>query len=750
MLRICIILFFTLSGLSAFSAGNEHLPENYEERVFVKTDKSLYISGEIIWYSVRLYDGVSGSLSDKHSFVYIELLDSLNNSVVRHVAEVKNGGGSGSILIPTEVLSGYYFLRAYTMMMKNYGPDAFFHKPLTIVNTFKPLVQNKKIKYALEVKPEGGSFAAGLPNKVSVILRDQFGQLRPFVGMVTGSSGDTAAILYGNAGYDEFNITADNGERYAVQVFLSDGETIVKHISADRTKYVSMITEESEEAFSVDLYKGNSATGNYQLKLLHQNKEVVTKDVVWNNQDAARLMLVKSAFPKGIAELQLTDGKNVLASRLLYNNHEDKSIVPEINLNRTSFEKRETVEMDIRAGNSNSKGKLLIYVIREDVPEDEEFDYYRLVASEIKGLPGNMISDAYRKGILNKLLVHAAPAQTAAANDHFFKEEIGKQRVSISVKDKAGNPVKGANVYLSRRSTAIRLYGGKTDNNGNIELEIIPDYANKELIIQTDGDYNIEVASPYSNKFADIPLPEFRLLPEWESYIREASINLQVEMSFNASRWNNFADPVADSSAFYHTPDYFYYLDDYKRFPSVDETITEFIFLGRVRKQDKKRTIHLFDLEREEFLKDPLILLDGVPVFDPEQVLDYDPYRIKRIDIINSRYFYGPFVFSGIISFRTFTGRMDEFNFPAHVKRISYEQPELLRLFNNIQYREGLAYETLPDNRNILLWQEFEDADFSGPVRFSTSDLSGNYKVVAEITYADGRTATAYKTIQVN
>src|SRR5690606_40142342 len=65
--------------------------------------------------------------------------------------------------------------------------------------------------------------------------------------------------------------------------------TIVKHISADRTKYVSMITEESEEAFSVDLYKGNSATGNYQLKLLHQNKEVVTKDVVWKDRKSTRL-----------------------------------------------------------------------------------------------------------------------------------------------------------------------------------------------------------------------------------------------------------------------------------------------------------------------------------------------------------------------------------------------------------------------------------------------------------------------------
>ncbi len=41
------------------------------------------------------------------------------------------------------------------------------------------------------------------------------------------------------------------------------------------------------------------------------------------------------------------------------------------------------------------------------------------------------------------------------------------------------------------------------------------------------------------------------------------------------------------------------------------------------------------------FDQDPLIVLDGVPIFNADEVMAIDPLRIKKIEIVNKKYFTG-------------------------------------------------------------------------------------------------------------
>lgn len=747
-MMLCRILFILILTplLSSVYAGDKEKIEEYEERVFIKTDKSLYISGEIIWYSARLYNDGTGEISDKNTFVYIEVIDSLNNSVLRQVASIKNGGGSGSIHIPAEILSGNYYLRAYTSLMKNYGAEAFFHKPFTIVNTFKPLYTQNQEGISLKIHAEGGGITAGVENNISLLVSDVYGKGKPFSGYVLSSSGDTLKSFQSSTGNQSFKLFVDEALKYNV-IINSGLQTLREPLVVDKSRSISMMVNESGNGFNVFFQKAATSQGRIKLQLLHKKKILKTIETEIAGSGST-IFINKNELPSGITKLQILNSEdNPIASRLLFMAGSSNA-VPELKLEKSSFGKRENIEINLE--NNQPPVKVLVYALKTDISEIENtgIEYYRLIAGEIKGIDEKILIEAWRKGEINNILIHAEKRKINSDTES-FPEEKETQVVHAVVKDKSGNPAKDVQVFLSRRSTAVDLYGDVSDDNGNIYFHIKPDLKNKELIFQTVEDYSIDIIPPFSNSFVDSKLPPFKLEPEWEKYIREASINLQVEMSYNASRWNTYEELPADSSAFYKTPDYSYYLDDYRRFPSIDETITEYIFLGRVRKSDGKRGIMIYDLEKDEMLRAPFILLDGVPVFDYEKILDYDPYKIKRIDLINSRYFYGPFLFSGILSFRTYTGTMDGFELSSNARRVAYEQPQRPRLFNNIQYKEGTQTETIPDNRNLLLWEDIENYDGKDPIRFSTSDLAGNYKLVAEVIYPDGTVSTVTKEIEV-
>lgn len=745
-----IVLIVLVSINSCFAYAGNGFENNYQERAFLKTDKGLYISGEIIWYSATLFDNSNGAVAEKNTFLYVEVLDSLNNSIIKQVSAIKNGYGSGSLQIPAEALSGNYFIRAYTAFMKNYGPEAFFHKQLTIVNTFKQIEAAFSQSLNLQVKAEGGVLATGIENNISVLLTDNSSQRISFTGLLIDSRGDTVqSFLSAYPGYKNLKLVPDTGIIYTVVVTTPSGKEIRKTLPLSKENAIVLLAEEENGRFVVSVEKNGSITGPISLQVLHNNKE---KNIpVTFNNNKSEILLSKNDLPEGIHELRILNGNDVLASRLLFKSIEAEGLL-QLKTNKSIFDKRENVELELTGNNSSVAGsKILVYAINKSIPDvrTDGLQLYRLLLSVIENIPENELLEAFQNGYLHQLLVHARKKEAIESSSKVYNAETDKQEITGIVRDKSGQVVPGAELFLSRRGHKIDFFGAVADNEGKIVFYIEPDERNKELILQSEVGYNVEILSPFSNSYAAMKLPAFQLKPEWEPYLQEASINLQVEMSFNAERWNDFEKPAPDSSNFYHTPDYTYYLDNYRRFASIDETIMEFILPAKVRRKDGKKGILLYDKNKEEILMEPLLLLDGIPVFDHEKLLDYSPYLLKRIDLINTRYFFGPYMFNGIISFKSFSGKMEGFELPATAQRFVYEQPSAARIYNNIHYREGQNLETIPDNRGLLLWYDVAENNLSAPIRFSTSDISGNYKIVAEVTLPDGSTSITSKDIEV-
>jgi hypothetical protein len=124
-----------------------------------------------------------------------------------------------------------------------------------------------------------------------------------------------------------------------------------------------------------------------------------------------------------------------------------------------------------------------------------------------------------------------------------------------------------------------------------------------------------------------------------EQFIRKKSQNMQVQNANMKLSPNTTTIPFADSSAFYNEPDARYYLDDYTRFVVMEEVMREYVAGVNVRKNRDGFYFMVIDIERNVLLDaNPLMLLDGVPVFDADEIIALDPLKVEKIETVKTRF----------------------------------------------------------------------------------------------------------------
>ncbi|RYD85104.1 MAG: hypothetical protein EOP54_31635, partial [Sphingobacteriales bacterium] len=92
---------------------NQHSQKTLQEKIFVHTDKSTYLAGEIIWFKIYCVDGTYNKPLDVSKVAYVEVLENGQISVLQAKISLRNGMGSGSLILPVSLNNGNYKLRAY-------------------------------------------------------------------------------------------------------------------------------------------------------------------------------------------------------------------------------------------------------------------------------------------------------------------------------------------------------------------------------------------------------------------------------------------------------------------------------------------------------------------------------------------------------------------------------------------------------------------------------------------------------------
>lgn len=759
---------------SSFKSYNNYAPQ---EKVFVHSDKGAYLTGEILWFKVYVVDGSYNKPFDLSKVAYVEVLDDALNPVMQAKVELRSGAGSGSLYIPVTLNNGNYHLRAYTNWMKNFSPDFYFDKKITIVNPQRAPVLAKinTTDFDIQFFPEGGDLVNGLTSKIGFKAVNKNGKSIDCSGVVIDQKNDTAAKFQSlKFGMGHFLFTPAAGNIYKA-IIKAGGASVVKNLPQVNEKgYVMALTDNGSDKLQVTVNSNVVSSDGSVYLFVHTRQliKVAQRAPVVNGM--ATFVFDRTLLGDGISHLTIFDGDRHPVCERLYFKRPVKSLIINAASDQQNYGTRKKV--NILLDTKNQSGKLLeanlsMSVYRLDAyqtlePGDiascfwlssdlrgniESPEYYLKdnTAGANEAADNLMLTQGWRRFQWNDVL------QNKPASFSFLPEYNGHIVTGKIINTITNTPAIDVITYFSVPGKRVQLFTAKSDTLGHILFNTKDLYGPGEIVVQTDShrdtSYHIDIQNPFSEQFSKTALPAFELTPDMQKPLELQNVAMQVQNIYAGSKTKQFYEPYIDSTGFYGKPDKVYRLDDYTRFTTMEEVLREYI--REVNVFHPHKTFQIRIIGDKGFLdSDPLVMLDGIPIFDMNKVMAIDPLKIKRLDVIKDRYFWGPADAEGILSYASYKSDLAGVEVDPHAVVMDYEGMQLQRVFYSPAYdTDAQVSSHTPDFRNLLYWAPTlkTNAVSKNQISFYTSDAEGEYIAVIQGMTANGESGSQSFTFNV-
>ena len=322
-----------------------------------------------------------------------------------------------------------------------------------------------------------------------------------------------------------------------------------------------------------------------------------------------------------------------------------------------------------------------------------------------------------------------------------YEGEIIRARVTGT--DSEGmKAVAGKSAFISSPGDGSNVYTGTIGLDGTATFYTANIYGEQDMFLEIEGAdrsniCHLEIQRP----FLDIPageIPQLDLCSSYASALELRSLGMQLERNFDSDTLYTPL-PRIEGMVFDRKRCKEYILDDYTRFPVMEELFTEFIQEIRIRKVDNSRQLQVRATDALGNTYFPqgtaLILLDGVPVLDHEKILSYDPLLVRRVDIFQDAYFLGVRSFRGVVNFVTYKGTLPSMQFEDNVRIVTFQGCSVPEAFTC----EGVG-KGYPDYRQTIWWHPLLELAPGGSmtIKCKAPDYSGAFEVFAEGLSDDG------------
>ena len=297
-----------------------------------------------------------------------------------------------------------------------------------------------------------------------------------------------------------------------------------------------------------------------------------------------------------------------------------------------------------------------------------------------------------------------AAAVSTAAELPEYEGEIIRGRIAGATTDEIEG-LKGRSAFISVPTEKSDLYSSVVDNDGMIKFVTNNIYGTKEMVCEIeDNDLarcHIELISPFvSPKLKGIPA--LQIAPSIKEDLQRRGLSVQLCRSFSADTLASLM-PIRENPLIPSYDAIEYKLDDYKRFPVMRELFIEFINEIKVRRVDGKEQLKVkTHLEERVSLFDKnnsLIMVDGIPVFDHSQVIEYDPLLVESVVVYPYKYYTGWRSFCGMANFVTYKKNLPGIKFNDGVRVVQFKGCSYPMAFTCQEIGEDF-----PDYRELLYW----------------------------------------------
>ncbi|MEO5978535.1 MAG: hypothetical protein ABIS36_02950 [Chryseolinea sp.] len=748
------------------------------EKIYAHLDKTVCLVGETVWFKLYLVNGSTHLPEGLSKVAYIEIVDAFNRPVVQSKVALKEGQGRGLLYIPASVPTGKYTFRTYTNWMKNFNAEAFFHKEISIINSFRPIEESKAQSTStpiIQFFPEGGNLVDGIKSRIAFRFTKGINSLPNEKVMLLNDVNDTLATFQPDSmGLGSVEFRASKSEKYHLSLPGRINLGGAKFPDILDKGYVLSVRDSTDKQIALKIESSIiSNESPFVFVVIHSRNMISLSATQVLSSGKAIVMVDKAKLYQGISHITVFD-MNVkpVCERLFFSPVKSKLKV-QTNLSQTQFGLRRKVVLDIVTTNEHNDpisasvsmavnrldslvdkddANLFSYLwLSSDLPEvpDLPLDFFASTSNRKKVILDNiMMVNGWRK-FKWQSVVEGPPLLSFApeARGHIIMGKVTRE-------DQARSRVL---TYLSSPGLNIQVYGSISDDKGNVKYEMKDFYGTRKVVVQTnfslDSISRVQILSPFSDKFSKRSYKPLILPPSLEPTLTSRNISMQVQDIFYQDRGAASRNSSIDTTAFYGKADETYYLDDYTRFPVMEEIMREYVPGVLVRK--RKDGFHFFNVDinhKSQFDEDPFILLDGIPIFDADKIMSFDPLKVKKLEVITRRYYLGALSLPGVVSFTTYRGDLGGFQLDPKSVVLDYDGLQLQREFYAPNYEtKKLRDSRMPDQRNLLYWAPDVNTDSSGQKRieFFTSDLEGDFKILIEGIDQQGRAGSGHGSFRV-
>jgi hypothetical protein len=743
-----------------------------QEKIYVHTDRNVYLSGETIWFRAHIVDALFLKQANASRYIYIELINPLNDIVQRiKLKPDSTGCFYGNILLDEDLAEGNYLLRAYTRFMQNQGNDYFFHKSVYVTDpmaektnrSFERPTPDKSFHVAFF--PEGGHapFSADIKMAFKAINSD--GLSEEIKGQIFDDLGQSyASFESSHLGMGYFRMYYPPERKF--HAICTNNENVSKRFDLPEAALnaVSLNTIWANDYLRVSLTKSPDSQFPPETQLIAHIRGSVLYAQPWD-EEKDYIIFEKDFFPAGIIHFLLTDkNRNILSERLVYSSQNSTFAQSNIYWDKNEYKTRDKVDLTIQITDENEQplsGSLSIAIIdKKDAAIDTTSTIIStlLLSSELRGYiesPMSYLEKNNKKASLALDILMMTQGWRRYDIPKILKGELTRDlKYQVELSEEVAGKAEGIFSSLKEGSISLLAYKDSVLGTSYTEPDKKGNFVFNDLEYPEGTQYIIQALTQKGSKNAFLEISPFERFPDlmksetnhaFKPIIKEqfiSKMNEKYKME-NGMRMYNLAEVVvtANRKIRLETESPYYSVSSSKVLTNKDvEKWNPLSVLDLLRRIPG---ITVLGDEVKYRTGVPMVILDNVP----EENFDYTRIDVNDIkDVFVSppesvASIFGSRAAGGAVIINTKRGFVEKNKMNKNmqiVKSLGYQEP--VEFYSPAYSTKEEKNNTIPDLRSTIYWNPNLLVNHTGTssLTFYSADLDSEYEVIIEGVSTDG------------
>ena len=279
--------------------------------------------------------------------------------------------------------------------------------------------------------------------------------------------------------------------------------------------------------------------------------------------------------------------------------------------------------------------------------------------------------------------------------------------------------------YFLGENGDFHFYLKNAFGRANVVLQVISNRINEEYIVHLENNFLLG---------KEVLKEQIKVL----NHEQTEFINTAINSNFAYKLFNpgisigqtKFEFPSSIPVPFYGETKNRIIPDEFIDLPDFQEISREILPGVQYRVKNGDATIRLINNQQNMFFEDePLRLINDIPIFDNDLLVNLKSSDISFIDIVRSERIYGDLIFKGVLAVSLYDKSNSWLAQQPNVFQfdVSFLQPNRKPNYS----KPNNLIETYPDMRQVFLW-DFIDMDINDVFEFYLSDRKGDVEITIE------------------